>query len=154
LQRSWRDGKFQTLETLIDGIVDGLEAHIAAHKHHREARERAEAERQELARRRGLAKARRERESNRRVLLSKLIRAERQAKQIRSWISACEQHTTEGVESDLGRMIGWARNQLEALEAILDPITLADELRERKLFPEIDELQDPLGEPPQERHWW
>jgi hypothetical protein len=143
LQRSWRDGKFQTLETLIDGIVDGLEAHIAAHKHHREARERAEAERQELARRRGLAKARRERESNRRVLLSKLIRAERQAKQIRSWISACEQHTTEGVESDLGRMIGWARNQLEALEAILDPITLADELRERKLFPEIDELQDP-----------
>src|SRR5215467_1745004 len=39
LRRSWRDGKMQVLETLIDQIVDGLEAHIVASRLRREARE-------------------------------------------------------------------------------------------------------------------
>lgn len=51
-------------------------------------------------------------------------------------------------------MVEWARNQLKQLEAILDPVKLADSLRAQKLFPEVDELNDPLGEPPAERRWW
>lgn len=154
LRRSWRDGKTQTLEALIDSIVDGFETRIAANKHHREERERAEAERQELARRRSLAKARRERESNRKSLLSKLIRAERLAERTRHWISTYEKHATETARPDLTRMLDWARNQLASLDAIADPSKLTEDLRERKLFPEVDELHDPLGEPPPERPWW
>jgi hypothetical protein len=71
LRRSWRDGKMQVLEILIDEIVDRLEAHIAATRIRREARERDEAERRELDRRRSLAKARRERESHRKALQCK-----------------------------------------------------------------------------------
>jgi hypothetical protein len=51
-------------------------------------------------------------------------------------------------------MIDWAREQLTLLDVVLDPIRLADDLRAQKLFPETDELHDPLGEPPPERRWW
>ena len=50
-------------------------------------------------------------------------------------------------------MMGWARDRLGSLEAIIDPGKVATELRERKLFSEIDELHDPLGDPPESR-WW
>ena len=50
-------------------------------------------------------------------------------------------------------MIDWARDRLVALEAFLDPIKLADELRARNLFPEVDELDNPLGDPPPEWRW-
>lgn len=138
---------------MIDQIVDGFEAHIVAAKHRRQENERAEAERQELARRRGLAKARRDRESNRKSLISKLMRTERQAAQLREWISAYERHSRAEPNAELERMLGWARDRLSSLEAIIDPVKVATELRERKLFPEIDELHDPLGEPPESR-WW
>ncbi len=153
LRRSWWDGKTQTLETMIDQIVDGFEAHIAAAKHRREQNERAEAERQELARRRGLVKARRDRESNRKSLISKLMRTERQAAQLRDWISSYERRSRAEPNAELLRMMGWARDRLSSLEAIIDPGKVATELRERKLFPEVDELHDPLGDPPESR-WW
>jgi hypothetical protein len=41
-----------------------------------------------------------------------------------------------------------------SLEAILDPTKLAEELSARELFPELDKLHDPLGEPPPEQRWF
>ena len=153
LRRSWRDGKMQVLEILIDDIVNGLEAHIAAARVWREKRELEEAERREIDRRRGLAKARRERESHRKALLSKLIRTERQAAQLRAWLANQESNIAQIADPDIARMTDWARAQLALLDTVLDPSRLADDLRARKLFPETDELHDPLGEPP-ERRWW
>ncbi len=154
LRRSWRDGKMQVLENLIDDIVGGLEAHIAAARMWREKREREETERGEFDRRRGLAKARRERESNRKALLSKLVRTERQAAQLRTWLASQEHNIAQTPDPGVARMMDWAREQLALLDAVLNPIRLADDLRTRKLFPETDELRDPLGEPPPERPWW
>lgn len=127
---------------------------IVASRLRREARERDEAERMELARRRDLAKARRERE--RKALLGKLMRTERQAAQLRDWIARHEENVVQGVgpDADLSRMFGWARDRLATLEAVLEPVKLTEELRTRRLFPEIDEFHDPLGEPPLERRWW
>lgn len=153
-RRSWNDGKTQMLETLIDEIVDGFEAHLATIKLRREERERAEAEYNELERRRGLAKARREREGQRKRLLNRLIRTKRQAAQLREWISGHEQAALSKTDANLSRMMDWARAQLATLEASLDPIRLTEELSTRKLFPEFDELNDPLGEPPPERRWY
>lgn len=154
LRYSWNDGKTQTLETLVDEIVDGFEIHLAKIKLHREQRERAEAVHKELDRRRGLAKARREREAERRRILSRLIRTERQADQLRDWLSKHEHRFIAVPDTDLGRMITWTRDQLATLEDSLDPIKLADDVRARKLFAEIDDLHDPLGDPPPERRWW
>jgi hypothetical protein len=105
LRRSWRDGKTQVLETLICEIVDGLEAHIVTTRIRREKREREEAERKELDRRRGLAKARRERECERKVLLNKLIRTERRVVQLRDWIESYEGKVMKGADPHLSRMI-------------------------------------------------
>lgn len=88
----------------------------------REKREREEAERRELDRRRHrLVKARRERESHRKALLSKLIRTERQASQLRSWLANQESNIARIPDPDLARMMDWAREQLALLDAVLDP---------------------------------
>ena len=154
LRCSWNDGKTQTLETLIDDIVDGLEAHLVAIRLRREKTERAEAERNELRRRHGLVKARREREVERKRLLNKIIRTEREVAQLRNWLVRQEQHLTTTTDTDLHRMGEWVRDRLGTLVGFLDPARLVDELQARKLFPKIDELHDPLGEPPPERTWW
>jgi hypothetical protein len=70
---------------------------------------------------------------------------------LRDWISFYEPMATSN--GDLCRMIEWARTELSALETSLKPSTFAEELSARKLFPEVDELVDPLGEPPAERQW-
>lgn len=149
LRWTWNDGKTQTLETLLEEIVDGFETHIATARIRREKQERVEAERRELERRHALAKARRERESERKRLLSRFIRAKRRIAQLSEWIHAYE--TT--ADSDLERMVEWARSELTTLETKLDPNIVAVELSTRKLFPKIDELLDPLGEPPPVRYW-
>jgi hypothetical protein len=152
LRWSWNDGKMQTLETLLDDIVVGFEAHIANIRLRREKQERADAEQRELERRHDLAKARRQRESDRKQLLGSFIRTRRRADQLRDWIAFYEPMAS--INGDLRRMIAWARSELSVLETSLEPSTFADELNVRKLFPEVDELIDPLGEPPPQRPWY
>lgn len=152
LRWSWNDGKMQTLETLLDDIVAGFEAHIANIRVRREKQERAEAERRELERRHDLAKARRQRESDRKQLLGSFIRTRRRADQLRDWIAFYEPMAP--TTGDLRRMIAWAHSELSALETSLEPSAFAEELNARKLFPEVDELIDPLGEPPPQRPWY
>jgi hypothetical protein len=126
LRRTWRDGNAQVLESLIDNIVDGIEAHIVAKRHHREEYQRAEAERNELERRRCLARARLKRESERRGLLNKVIRTEQRAGRLREWIERQHQNIVMTQDPDLNRMIKWARSELVKLEAILDPVRLTE----------------------------
>ena len=153
LRRNWRDGKTQTLETLIPDIVNGLEAHVASERDRREAQERAEAARRELERRRALAKARHERERNREALLIQLMRMERRAAALRAWISANAALASLD-DPDLARFFTWAQSRLAEMEGKLDPAGIAADLRTRRLFPEIDELHDPLGDLPPERRWY
>jgi hypothetical protein len=114
-------------------------------------------ERRELGRRRGLAMARGERESQRKVLLGKLIRTEHRADQLRRWIAGQQSRIAAMPDADLAwmltRMLEWARAELAELEAIVDPVQLAETLRERDLFPKVDRLADPLSEPPPQLPW-
>jgi hypothetical protein len=45
-------------------------------------------------------------------------------------------------------MLAWARARLATLEATVDPQNLNDDLNSKKLFPEMDDLADPLGSRP------
>jgi hypothetical protein len=105
----------------------------------------------ELARRRGLAAARRTRETERTLLLRKLVRMERQADQLRGWIA--QRKADVGASSEMQRMVDWVKAELVGLEEFLDPSKLSRLLHTRNLFPEVDDLVDPLGEPPP-RHPW
>lgn len=148
LRRSWRDGKMQLLEKLVDEIVDGIEAHLTYGRIQREARQKAEAERRELVRRHGLIKARTEREEARTSLLTKLMQTGKQASELRGWLADFERKSQLHSETDVTRLISWVHDQLSKLETALDLENLHQDLKTRKLFPEIDDLHDPLGEPP------
>jgi hypothetical protein len=106
---------------------------------------------EELARRRRMATARRTRESERTSLLLKLVRTERQADQLREWIS--QRKADDEATPEMQRMVDWARARLSGMEGFLDPPELSRLLHTRNLFPEVDDLVDPLGEPPPPRPW-
>lgn len=139
---------------MLDDIIDGFEAHIANVRLRREQQERAEAERRELERRYGLAKARRERDNGRKRLLNQLIRTKRQVTQLRDWLAALATVQSPGIDADLSRMIGWVRARLVVLELSLEPAKIAEELKTHKLFSEVDTLHDPLGDPPLRQMGW
>ena len=103
----------------------------------------------ELARRRGLAATRRTREAERTSLLRKLVRMERQAGQLSGWVAQREADVETSPE--IQRMVDWVKAELVGLEEFLDPSKLSRLLHTRNLFPEVDDLVDPLGEPPPRR---
>jgi hypothetical protein len=105
----------------------------------------------ELAHRRGLAAARRTRETERTLLVRKLVRMERQADQLRGWIA--QREADFGASPEMQRMVDWVKAELVGLEELLDPSRLSQLLRTRNLFPEVDDLADQLGEPPPRRPW-
>lgn len=107
----------------------------------------------ELTRRRQLANARQERESERRALLVKLVRTEQRAGQLRDWIEAHEVSDVAEPNPELTRMLDWARAQLDAMNLAVAPTRVSEWLRDRNLFPEVDELGDPLGDPPPRQPW-
>jgi hypothetical protein len=106
---------------------------------------------EELARRRRMAAARRTRESERTSLLLKLVRTERQADQLREWIS--QRKADDEATPEMQRLVDWARARLSGMEGFLDSLELSRLLHTRNLFPEVDDLVDPLGEPPPPRPW-
>jgi hypothetical protein len=103
----------------------------------------------ELARRRTLAAARRTREAERTSLLRKLVRMERQVDQLSGWVARREADVETSPE--IQRMVDWVKAELVGLEEFLDPSKLSRLLHTRNLFPEVDDLVDPLGEPPPRR---
>ncbi|WP_448950040.1 hypothetical protein [Labrys neptuniae] len=101
--------------------------------------------------RRRLARLRREREETRRTLLTDVMASLQQAEQLRDWIAAMSPRNEKTPEFE--RMLDWARTELAALETVSDPARLGSHLREHDIFPEVDDLHDPLGEPPAKRPW-
>ena len=105
----------------------------------------------ELARRRALAASRLTRDNERTELLRKLVRMEREAEQLRCWIT--HRHAEASASPEIARMIDWVKAELAGLEAFLDPLKLSQLVIARNLFPEVDEFVDPLGEPPPRDQW-
>jgi len=108
---------------------------------------------QELGRRQQLAAARRQRESERLALLAQLVDAQRRADELKRWISVYTRPADDNSHPQLRTMVEWAASQLNDLERILSPERISVTLQERELFPEVDPLNDPKGEPPRYRIW-
>jgi hypothetical protein len=51
-------------------------------------------------------------------------------------------------------MLLWAKERLCYLEARTTVKAAAAQLEGKSLFPEVDELHDPLGDPPEPRYYW
>ncbi|QPC91904.1 hypothetical protein [Mesorhizobium sp. INR15] len=108
---------------------------------------------QELGRRQQMAAARRQRESERLAFFARVVEAQRRAGELRDWISAYARSASDNAHSELQRMVGWAEAQLKELDHFLDAERISSTLRERGLFPEVDPIHDPLGEPLRHHIW-
>ena len=154
VRRKWADGKTQTVERLLDDIVVGIIALLAARKQGREEREARHREWQEMERRRALARRRSEREEKRLTYIRSILDLSNEADRLRNWLHRSEIKNAGEVGDDFVRLITWARARLATLEATIDPQHLSDDLKTKKLFPETDDLADPLGEPPGHSSYW
>jgi hypothetical protein len=96
-----------------------------------------------------LAKKRKEREAKRIGYLHELVRLQHEAVDIRSWLASLPDIAATDIASDLGRMIKWAEARLADLEARTTADVATVQLDGKALFPEIDKLHDPLGDPPE-----
>lgn len=148
LRKTWADSKTQRVEKLIPDIVDGLELLLAHEKARREESEERARKAEILRHRRHLAKLRAEREEARVLLIRELVELRREANDIQAWLNDLPAGTTTTGNSDLARMIAWAKARLHELEAKTTVGGAEAVLDGRKLFPEVDELEDPEGEPP------
>jgi hypothetical protein len=154
LRKTWADGRTQSVESMFEDIITGLKVLLANEKTERERREEEERRRVEFARRRDLAKKRKEREEKRIAYLRELVQLRREAADIRSWLASLPDTAAASTANDLARMVGWATARLADLEARTTVDAAAVQLEGKALFPEIDELHDPLGDPQEGRYYW
>ncbi|WPE19208.1 hypothetical protein [Shinella zoogloeoides] len=108
---------------------------------------------QELGRRQQMADVRRQREVARRAVLRQLLDRQRQALELKTWISACLRQDSDTTSPEFQRMIEWASGQLEELERALRSERITEALQAQGLFPKTDPLYDQKGEPSQHRIW-
>jgi hypothetical protein len=107
---------------------------------------------EELAHRRTLAAARQSRNTEREALMRKLIQTERNALELRGWIERWEMKGG-AASPEIRRLIKWAKETLLGMERFLLPTEVTKLLETRDLFPDVDDLADPLGDPPPLRPW-
>lgn len=154
LRKTWADGKTQRIEIMIAAIVDGLKALLASDKARREKREDDERAWAELSRRRDLAKKRKQREETRIAYLKELVELQREAADIRTWLATLPAAVEADQTTELTRMIHWARGRLTSLEEGTTVNAAAVRFEGKALFPEVDELHDPMGDPPSPSYGW
>ena len=152
-RKQWKDGRSQTLESMLDNIADGVLFHLSYEKARRERREEEARRRAHLAHRRQLQKQRGEREEARKVFLDNLAEFQRESAQLRAVIAGAAIFQSDA-EPEYVRMIRWAEGRLAYLESQNTLDVLTAKLREKNLFPDPDELHDPEGDPSPPRSVW
>ncbi|MCB8883998.1 hypothetical protein ACELLULO517_27420 [Acidisoma cellulosilytica] len=153
-RKTWSDGKMQSVESMFESIVACIKAILIFEKERRQQREDDERKRVDLERRYGLAKKRKEREDRRVAYLRELVQLQREAGEIRAWLATVPHGAEEESSTELGRMLIWANERLLDLDERTTIKAAATQFEELALFPEVDDLHDPLGEPPARRYPW
>jgi hypothetical protein len=83
--------------------------------------------------------------------LKDLVAQTREAAEIRKWLATLE--LDANAQNEYSRFVDWAKSRLAVLEAALSKENVVRIAKEEKLFPEIDDLHDPLGEPPRDYYY-
>ena len=143
LRRNWSDGKRQKIERLVDDIVVGITTYLTGVKAKREQRERWHRERERRQRLAALARAREEREAQRHEYLKRLAAISTEADELKSLLARLRDRLPAHPSGELASMLEWTEGRLVQLEDELTPDGIASELRERELFPDVDELSAP-----------
>lgn len=143
LRRTWKDGKHQRLEKLVGEIVAGILAYAVALQLRAEEQARRHRNYERMSRIRARARARDEREEQRQKVLDELVAISAEADKLRIWLTELNRWLPRPDTEDLTRFVEWARDRLNYLEHAVNPDVIAQSLKERELFPEVDLLIDP-----------
>jgi hypothetical protein len=143
LRRTWKDGKTQRLENLVDDFVIGVMAYAAGARLERAKRERRHRNWERERRVQARAGQRRDREGERRKILDELVAISTEAAKLRTWLSEADTWSQPSQPNEFTRFVTWARSRLKYLEGVVGPDGIAERLRSRDLFPETDPLVDP-----------
>jgi len=155
MRHTWADGKSQKIDRLLESIVDGIEAILVFRRVEREQREERERRWNELCQRRELARKRSERERQRLGYWRRIARIQRETGMLRQWLEEAARSNGDVTTNNVRRMVDWIRLRLAALEESISIRSVDEILSSSGLFPEVDDLTDPLGDPPNEpRYDW
>jgi|GEM_PF-3220452 len=151
IRRSWTDGKQQTIESSFEKVVDGLEL-LLDYKRESDFREKArEEELHQRRRRHKLAKAFRAREAKREEYFLDISAKRREIDKIQIYLDTAQ---TEPQFGNVTRMNAWLEQRLAALNEEVSPEAVEKNLERLALFPEEDDLHDPLGVLPEDQYPW
>ncbi len=143
LRRSWKDGRRQRLEGLIEDIAGGIITYLAGIKADREERERRQREWRRQEELRALARARDQREKRRHELLERLTAASTEADELRSLLNRLRERMPASPSGELVRLLAWTEANLQRLEDELAAEGIVAAVQEHELFPEVDPLAAP-----------
>jgi hypothetical protein len=147
LRKTWSDGKRQTLEGMLENIILGLKVVLAHEKQLREEREEGDRRRAEYARRLDFLKKRQEREDRRIKYVRELNDLRREISRIEDWLASLPSDISCDQSTDIGRMLIWAQDRSAKLKMKVSIKSISATLTRESLFPETDELHDPMGDP-------
>lgn len=142
-RRSWKDGKRQRLEELIEDISIAIVAYAAGLKLKREERERWHRNWERQSRVRAREEQRQRREDRRSKILDELVAVSNEVIKLRTWVTEAETWPQPAQPNEFTRLVTWARARLDYLEHAVEPEGIAETLKSRNLFPETDPLVDP-----------
>lgn len=151
LRRRWSDGKRQKLEPIVSDIAVGIRAYLAAVKANREANEKRQREWAHLEHRRDLARRRADREARRQGFLDQLFEGQQESRRLATILENAA--ALRATHPELDRMLEWAESRQRSLAETMLPNVVAAALQRSDLFPEMDSLFDPEGDPPAGYSW-
>lgn len=152
LRKSWSDGKSQTVERCLADFIIGMRTIISAQEYENLKREEQERLRHHMRRRRELSSLRAERETKRLACLEEIAAARRKLADMRLTVEAVPKSAQ--LPPDYARMIVWAKQQIDKLEAQTTIEAIQATLIDNDLFPKTDNLFDPEGDPPPKQGYW
>lgn len=75
--------------------------------------------------------------------MDELVAISTEANKLKVWLKDAERRPERSQSDEFTRFVEWAQGRFEYLEQSTNPDGIAESLRERELFPEIDPLIDP-----------
>jgi len=146
-RRSWKDGKRQRLEDMIDEIAVGMVAYLAGIKARREERERWHEQYRINQERREIATQHRDREGKRREFVIKAAEKITEIDSLEKFLLQIQVDSEVSTADEFTRMVEWVRDRIDSLKAGLEREKLLSSLQKNELFPENDTLIWVFAEP-------